>query len=46
MEDFGVLTKVEMESRYEVEMEQVGTLATGFNRGGWWGRMTGDEQMT
>lgn len=31
---------------YEVEMEQVGTLATGFNRGGWWGRMTGDEQMT
>ena len=31
---------------YEVKMEQVGTLATGFNRGGWWGRMTGDEQMT
>ena len=31
---------------YEVEMEQVGILATGFNRGGWWGRMTGDEQMT
>lgn len=31
---------------YEVELEEVGTLATGFNRGGWWGRMTGDEQMT
>ena len=31
---------------YEVKMEQVGILATGFNRGGWWGRMTGDEQMT
>lgn len=31
---------------YDVQLEQVGTLATGFNRGGWWGRMTGDEQMT
>ena len=31
---------------YDVQLEQAGTLATGFNRGGWWGRMTGDEQMT
>lgn len=31
---------------YEVQLEQVGELACGFNRGPWQGRMTGEEQMT
>lgn len=30
---------------YDVEAEKVGEMAAGFNRAGWWGRMTGDENM-
>lgn len=30
----------------EVTLEKAGQMAVGFNRGGWWGKMYGDEQMT
>lgn len=30
----------------DVTLEKAGETAVGFNRGGWWGRMTGEEQMT
>ena len=30
----------------KVTTEKAGELAVGFNRGGWWGRMTGEENMT
>ncbi|MBP3289601.1 MAG: Zn-dependent exopeptidase M28 [Alistipes sp.] len=30
----------------EVKLEKAGQMAVGFNRGGWWGRMMGEEQMT
>lgn len=30
----------------EVTIEKAGELGVGFNRGGWWGRMTGEESMT
>ena len=29
----------------DVTLEKAGELGVGFNRGGWWGRMTGDESM-
>lgn len=31
---------------YEVRTEEAGSMSVGFNRAGWWGRMTGEEQMT
>lgn len=31
---------------YDVKREEAGTMAVGFNRAGWWGRMTGEENMT
>lgn len=31
---------------YEVTTEKAGEMAAGFNRAGWWGRMTGEENMT
>lgn len=31
---------------YDVEAEKVGEMSVGFNRAGWWGRMTGEENMT
>lgn len=30
----------------EVSIEKAGELGVGFNRGGWWGRMMGEESMT
>lgn len=30
----------------EVTTEKAGEMSVGFNRGGWWGRMSGEEQMT
>ena len=30
----------------DVKLEKAGQMAVGFNRGGWWGRMMGEEQMT
>ena len=30
---------------YEVKIEKAGELSVGFNRGGWWGQMTGEEHM-
>ncbi len=30
---------------YEVKVEKAGELSVGFNRGGWWGQMTGEEHM-
>ncbi|MBQ5860634.1 MAG: peptidase M28, partial [Alistipes sp.] len=30
---------------YEVEYEKAGELSVGFNRGGWWGQMYGEENM-
>ena len=30
---------------YDVKLEKAGELSVGFNRGGWWGRMTGEENM-
>ena len=30
----------------EVTTEKAGEMGVGFNRGGWWGRMIGEEQMT
>ena len=30
---------------YEVAVEKAGELSVGFNRGGWWGQMTGEEHM-
>lgn len=30
----------------EVTLEKVGDMAVGFNRGGWWGRMYGEQSMT
>ena len=30
---------------YDVKLEKAGDLSVGFNRGGWWGRMTGEESM-
>lgn len=29
----------------EVELEKAGEMCVGFNRGGWWGRMTGEQTM-
>ncbi len=31
---------------FDVSIEEVGQIGVGFNRGGWWGRMYGEEQMT
>ena len=31
---------------YDVEAEKAGEMSVGFNRAGWWGRMTGEENMT
>ena len=30
---------------YEVSLEKIGDMNVGFTRGGWWGRMTGEENM-
>lgn len=30
---------------YDVKLEKAGELSVGFNRGGWWGQLTGEENM-
>ena len=30
---------------YDVKLEKAGDLSVGFNRGGWWGKMIGEESM-